>query len=105
MRRRAILLLGVLLLFTAVQTTALTAQPPPRLIADNRTPYVVDLWAWNGASWNFVSRLAPATWQAFPNAAPGSYWRAVFGQAVRDHQVYYVFDPGYGGYQDVWWVQ
>ncbi len=47
----------------------------------------------------------PASRQAFPNAANGSLWRARFGQAVRDHRVSYVFDPSYGGYQSVWWIQ
>ena len=105
MNRRALLRLGALLLVTLLNSAVLSAQPPPRLIADNRTPYLVDVWVWNGQNWGFVSRIAPGTWQAFPNAASGSMWRAVFGQAQREHRVNYVYDPSYGGYQSVWWIQ
>ncbi len=80
-------------------------QPSPRLIADNKTNYAVDVLAWNGNGWNFVTRLNPHAWTAFPNALAGSLWRAVIGQVVRDHTVRYVYDAGYGGYQDVWWIQ
>ena len=106
MNRRALLRLGALLLVTLVSSAVLSAQqPPPRLIADNRTPYLVDVWVWNGQNWGFVSRLTPRTWQAFPNAASGSMWRAVFGQAQREQRVNDAYDPGYGGYQSVWWIQ
>src|SRR5688572_23048237 len=106
MNRRALLRLTILLLVALLPTPTLTAQPSPRLIADNRTPYVVDVWVWNGPNgWGFVSRLAPGTWQAFPNATAGSVWRGVFGQAVRQHTVDYTYDQGYGGYQSVWWIQ
>jgi hypothetical protein len=103
MKCRAIALLMCVLVVAAGQTTS--AQPPPRLIVDNRTPYFTDVYAWNGAAWTFVRRLGPSSFQPFPNAAAGSRWRAVIGQAVREHVVYYVYDPGYGGYQDVWWIQ
>jgi hypothetical protein len=82
-----------------------SAQPPPRLIADNKTPYLVDVLVWNGASWNFVMRLNPSHWAPFPNAQNGSVWRAVSGQFVREHTVRYVYDAGYGGFQSVWWIQ
>lgn len=85
--------------------TASAQQNPPRLVADNRTDYYADVYAWNGAGWNFIARLNPHSWQQYPNAAAGSAWRAVIGQAVRDHAVRYTYDPGYGGYQDVWWIQ
>ena len=94
----------VLLLLVVAVTAPARAQNVPRLIADNRTPYVVDVYAWNGATWNFVTRLAPTSWQPFPNAANGSYWRAVFGQAVREHRVQYQWYPDYGGYQSVWLI-
>jgi hypothetical protein len=94
----------VLAITIAVLTATATAQNVPRLIADNRTPYVVDLYAWDGARWNFISRIAPHSWQQFPNAAPGSFWRAVFGPAVREHRVYYTWYPDYYGYQDVWLI-
>lgn len=105
MNRRCLVRLAILLVVALLAPAGLTAQPPPRLIADNRTPYVVEVWVWNGANWGFVSRLAPRTWQAFPNAAAGSLWRGLFGQAVRQHTVYYTYDQGYGGYQSVWWIQ
>lgn len=94
----------VLAMVIAVLTTPATAQNVPRLIADNRTPYVVDLYARNGATWNFVSRLAPHSWQQFPNAQQGSYWRAIFGTTVREHRVNYTWYPDYRGYQDVWLI-
>jgi hypothetical protein len=100
---RAIAVLALALVFAA-QTPA-TAQNVPRLIADNRTPYVVDLYAWNGAAWGFVSRLGPRTWQQFPNALQGSVWRAHFGSAVREHRVNYTWYPDYNGYQDIWLIQ
>ena len=103
MTRRACALL--VLALVAVGPLRVTADQPPRLIADNRTPYYVDVLAWNGSGWNFINRVAPGTWVPFPNAANGSLWRAVIGQVVRDHQVHYVYDAGYGGYQDVWWIQ
>jgi hypothetical protein len=85
-------------------TTPARAQNVPRLIADNRTPYVVELYSWNGATWNFVSRIAPSSWQQFPNAANGSVWRAVFASNVREHRVAYAWSSDYGGYQDVWLI-
>ena len=106
MSRRALLRLTLLVVLAFLNAPTLIAQPPPRLIADNRTPYVVDVLVWNGPNgWGFVSRLAPYTWQAFPNAAAGSVWRGVFGQAVRQHTVNYTYDQGYQGYQSVWWIQ
>lgn len=104
MSKRAATYLFVVALLAIALTAPATAQNVPRLIADNRTPYVVDLYAWNGVTWNFVSRLAPSSWQQFPNAANGSYWRAVFGPAVREHRVQYTWYPDYGGYQDVWLI-
>ena len=99
-------LLAVMLIVAIGQPIPVNAQSrPPRLIADNRTPYFVDLYTWNGSAWNFVSRLSPSSWQPFPNAAAGSRWKAVIGQAVREHVVRYVNDPGYGGLQDVWRIQ
>lgn len=106
MRRRFILVLALVAVFVAGPPAwRVFAQPPPRLIADNRTSYYVDVLIWNGTGWNFVSRVSPGTWSQFPNAANGSLWRAVIGQVVRDHRVQYVYDSGYGGYQDVWWIQ
>lgn len=105
MDRRALARIAILLIVTLLSSATLSAQQPPRLVVDNKTPYVVDVWAWNGQSWGFVSRLSPRSWQAFPNAAAGSVWRAVFGQAQRQHTVAYAYDKGYGGYQSVWWIQ
>jgi hypothetical protein len=85
-------------------TTPTRAQNVPRLIADNRTSYVVELYSWNGSTWNFVSRISPGTWQPFPNAANGSAWRAVFASNVREHKVSYEWSSDYGGYQDVWLI-
>jgi hypothetical protein len=103
---RRVCILAVISLVMAMEPYRAHAQgPPPRLIADNRTPYAVEVLAWNGNSWNFVRRVTPGTWTPFPNAPNGSLWRAVIGQIVRDHQVRYVYDSSYGGYQDVWWIQ
>ena len=77
---------------------------PPRLIADNRTPYLVELFEWNGSTWNFVSRIEPDSWQSFPHADNGSFWRAVFRSNVREHRVRYRWSSDYGGYQDVWLI-
>jgi len=85
-------------------TTPARAQNVPRLIADNRTPYVVELYSWNGATWKFVSRIAPSSWQPFPNAANGSVWRAVFASNVLEHRVSYSWASDYGGYQDIWLI-
>jgi hypothetical protein len=106
MTRRKLLLSLVGVVGALTRSTALEAQQqPPRLVADNRTDYYADLYSWNGAGWNYVARLNPHSWMAFPNAASGSAWRAIIGQVVRDHVVDYVWDPGYGGWQDVWWIQ
>ena len=105
MKRRTALLLVLLSVFVCGHVERLTAQNPPRLIADNRTAYVVDIYVWNGQGWNFVTRLNPRSWTAFPNAAQGSVWRAMIGQVARDHTVQYLWDAGYGGYQSVWWIQ
>ena len=102
-RRRALLILGGL--WAGLSPSTLHAQKPPRLIADNRTGYLVDIHAFNGQTWNFVMRLNPRSWTAFPNAQSGSLWRATIGQVTRDHRVHYVWDPNYGGYQSVWWIQ
>jgi len=104
MNRRGFLL-TVLTPAIALVANEVHAQPPPRLVADNKTRYYVDVLAWNGSGWNFNLRLNPGAWTAFPNAPNGSLWRAVIGQVVRDHTVRYVYDPGYRGYQDVWWIQ
>ena len=95
------------ILFVALvvaMTTPARAQNAPRLIADNRTAYVVELSEWNGSTWNFVSRIAPSSWQQFPNAGNGSVWRAVFASNVREHKVAYSWSADYGGYQDVWLI-
>jgi hypothetical protein len=107
MRRRALVpLLMMLALAGAVATSSSAGQTPAqRLIADNRTAYEANIYAWNGRGWNFVSQLRPRTWQAFPNAVAGSQWRAVIGQAVRDHRVTYVYNAKSGSYEDVWWIQ
>jgi hypothetical protein len=106
MRRVAIALLVLLFLLATGGTNAVSSvQNPPRLIADNRTQYLVDIYAWNGTGWGFVSRLGAKSWIAFPNATQGSYWRATIGQAARDHQVRYIYEPSYGGYQSVWIIQ
>ena len=105
MNKRSVALLALILILSFAQIVHPMQQSVPRLIADNRTPYVVDVYAWNGTAWGFVSRLGPTSWITFPNAANGSYWRAVFGQAHRDHRVNYKYDPGYRGYQDVWLIQ
>jgi hypothetical protein len=76
----------------------------PRFIADNRTPYFVELSEWNGSTWNFVSRIEPDSWQSFPDADEGSVWRAVFRSNVRQHRVSYRWSSDYGGYQDVWLI-
>lgn len=90
--------------FVVAMITPATAQNVPRLIADNRTNYVVELSTWNGSTWNFVSRISPGSWQQFPNAANGSVWRAVFASNVREHRVAYAWSSDYGGYQDVWLI-
>ncbi len=90
--------------FVVAVTTPARAQNVPRLIADNRTPYVVELSEWNGSTWNFVSRIEPGAWKPFPNAANGSVWRAVFASNVREHKVSYAWSSDYGGYQDVWLI-
>jgi hypothetical protein len=106
MTRRFVLQCALIFILAAVQTVHTFVQsPPPRLIADNRTPYTVDVYAWNGAAWGFVTRLGPSSWTAFPNALNGSYWRAVFGQQHRDHRVQYRYEPSYGGYQDVFLIR
>ena len=108
MRRRAMLALILtcaMFMGSRQSSTVVAQQQAPRLIADNRTQYYVDVLVWNGNGWNFVSRLNPLTWSAFPNAAPNSMWRAVIGQVVRDHRVVYVYDRNYNGLQDVWWIQ
>jgi hypothetical protein len=105
MRRKAVALV-ILLLVIALNASAVKGQPPPpRLIADNRTNYYVDILAWNGNGWNFIVRLNPRAWTEFPNAQNNSLWRAVIGQVTRDHQVRYVYDPSSGRYQDVWLIQ
>lgn len=91
-------------LVVAMITPATAQNAPPRLIADNRTPYVVELSTWNGSTWNFVSRISPGSWQEFPNAANGSVWRAVFASNVREHRVSYAWSSDYRGYQDVWLI-
>jgi|SRR6478736_4293718 hypothetical protein len=103
-RRQAASCVILFVLLVVAMTTPLTAQNVPRLIADNRTPYVAELYVWNGATWNFVSRIAPGSWQPFPNAGNGSVWRAVFASNVRDHRVQYAWNSDYGGYQDVWLI-
>ncbi|PYR58600.1 MAG: hypothetical protein DMF85_10215 [Acidobacteria bacterium] len=105
MRWRTVALLVVILFLCAGRATHVAAQAVPRLIADNRTPYYVDVYTWNGRGWIFANRVAPGTWTAFPNASDGSLWRGMFGQAIRDHRVEYIYDAGYGGYQDVWWIR
>ena len=105
MRRRAVALLLLALVAAAAQGAPIAAAPAPRLVADNRTTYSTDVYVWSGSAWNFVSRLAPHSFQAFPNAGRGSLWRAVIGQSVKEHRVNYVYDARYGGYQDVWWIQ
>lgn len=94
----------MVIVFVLAMMVTPRAQNVPRFIADNRTPYVVDVYAWNGQTWNFVRRIAPNSWQQFPNAANGSLWRAVFGPNVREHRVAYAWSPQYGGYQDVWLI-
>jgi P pilus assembly chaperone PapD len=91
-------------LLVVAMTTPARAQNVPRLIADNRTPYVVELYTRNGATWNFVSRIAPSSWQQFPNASNGSVWRAVFASNVSEHTVKYAWASDYGGDQDVWLI-
>lgn len=107
MRRRTALVFVLLLILgsTHVEQLAAQNQNPPRLIADNKTAYLVDIYVWTGSSWNFVTRLNARSWTQFPNAAQGSLWRAMIGQVARDHTVQYVWDPSYGGYQSVWWIQ
>ena len=104
-RRRIVVLLMLTLVVAAGPASSITAAPAPRLVADNRTSYSTDIYVWSGSAWNFVSRLAPHSFQAFPNAGKGSLWRAVIGQSVKEHRVNYVYDARYGGYQDVWWIQ
>ena len=104
MSRRALMRFVVILLLAGAGAAPLRAQNAPRLIADNRTAYAADIYAWNGSGWIFVSRVMPRTWQQFPNAAEGSKWRAVIGQTVRDHSVQYVWNAGYNGKQDVWLI-
>ena len=103
--KRRFFVLTVLALAIALCAGTSHAQPPPRLIADNKTAYYVDVLTWNGKGWNFVVRLNPRAFTTFPGALNGSLWRAVIGQVVRDHTVRYVYDPGYRGYQDVWLIQ
>ena len=103
-RRQAVAYVILFVSLVVAMTTPARAQNVPRLIADNRTPSVVELYAWNGATWNFVSRIAPSSWQPFPNAANGSVWRAVFASNVREHRVSYAWASDYGGYQDVWLI-
>ena len=105
MRRRAVALLLLTLIVAAGREAPIKGAPAPRLVADNRSPYSTDVYVWSGSAWNFVSRLGPHSFQAFPNAGRGSLWRAVIGQAVKEHRVNYVYDARYGGYQDVWWIQ
>jgi hypothetical protein len=105
MNRRVAPIVALVLLISVVQTAAVSGPAPPRLIADNRTPYVVDLWVMDGNTWQFVTRVGPRNWQAFPHVASGSRWRAVFGEFVREHRVEYRFDPSYGGEQSIWWIQ
>jgi hypothetical protein len=93
----------VLVVLLALQSMA-AQNAPPRLVADNRTSYVVELYRWNGARWDFVRRIAPRTWQQFPNAPANSVWRATFGGAVREHRVAYTWNRDYNGYQDVWLI-
>ena len=107
MRRRAFVSILPMLALAAVEATSLAGAqaPPPRLIADNRTQYEANIYTWNGNTWNFVSRLKARSWQAFPNVAQGSQWRAVIGQTVREHRVNLVYDANSRTHQDVWWIQ
>jgi hypothetical protein len=104
MTRRTVLRLLFVSLGVVGGPVTTDAEQVPRLIADNKTSYYADVYSWNG-QWSFVIRLNPFSWTQFPNANPGSAWRAVIGSTVRDHIVNYVWDAGYGGYQDVWWIQ
>jgi hypothetical protein len=100
--RTSIVLLAVMMLATV--TSHAQNKKAPRLVADNRTAFVVEVYSWDGAKWNFVNRVAPHSWQQFPNVPQGSYWRAIFGKAIREHRVKYSYHADYAGYQDVWLI-
>ena len=105
MTRRTALLALLLAATLASSGRALLAQAPPRLVADNRTQYVAEIYSWNGQAWVFHSRVNPRSWVGIPNAPAGSYWRAVVNKANRDHKVTYSYDAGYRGQQSVWIIQ
>ena len=97
------------LLLTAPSEHSALQNQPNRLVVDNRTPWVCDLyaWRWNGQAWNwtFVMNINPRSWAPLFNVQNGENFRAVLPNFQRDHTVRLVYDRSYGGWQDVWWVQ
>ena len=105
-RRRIAILAAIVCLLGLAVATMQAQQNPPRLIVDNRSPYVVAVQKWNGQEWLYVTQISPGNWHPVPGVQNGELFRALLGpNNIRDHLVQLSWDAGYNGPQDVWWVQ